>query len=80
MKCDKKVQEIDVDTADLYSKIGAKYNKVLERHIENRQPDEAHKVWNKMADICCLVIQGKIWTKHTPLLKTPGKGARNQNS
>ena len=59
VKCDIDAEESEVDTNDAYEKANKKYNDVLYQQIRDKDLNGAHETWNKAAEMCTMIVQGK---------------------
>ena len=53
------VEEIEVDTAMVYQSIDKDYGPTLQAQIAGKDLSGAHTTWNKMAEICTMMVQGE---------------------
>ena len=59
VECNIDVEEIEVDTAKVYQSVDDDYGPTLRAQIAGKDHNGAHATWNKMAEICTMMVQGE---------------------
>ena len=59
MIAENEAEDSEVDTHGAYTRAKSFYESQLEDHLERNDINGAHILWNKLAEICTLTVQGK---------------------